>query len=134
MKEWVVLRGHKKEVCCVFFLFSACQDLMPLHTNSPSMAPRAPDPRLRWLRRCDPPLGPLLPDSSHTNPNILNRFILHRNRFHLTGITRHIPEHGRAFGARPANTPARDALPSARLKRLGPDISPSRTSPRLRLE
>jgi hypothetical protein len=30
---------------CVF-LFFACQDLMSLPTNSPSMAPRAPDPRL----------------------------------------------------------------------------------------
>ena len=45
------------------------------------------------------------------------------NENYFAGITRHVTEHGRALGARPANTPTRDILPSA-LKCLGPDIRP----------
>jgi hypothetical protein len=76
--------------------------------NSSSMAPRAPDPRLRWLRRRDPPLGPVLSNTRHTNSNILFR------RKHVyPSITHHIPKYSRALSACATNPPTRNALPSA---------------------
>src|SRR6267378_7239764 len=54
MKEWVVLRGHKKDVCCTF-PSSHHQPITTSHPsqtkNSTSMAPSTPAPRLRRLRR-----------------------------------------------------------------------------------
>ena len=69
------------------------------------MAPRAPDPRLRWLRSSDPPLGHSLPNSRHTYSSIFNRFIHHcSRRFYPHGITRHILKRGSAFGGLGAST------------------------------
>lgn len=110
MKQWVSLRGHKKDVFCVSLLFFPGQDLMSLPTNSPSMALCVPDPDLRWLRRCDSPLGPLLPDSTPT-PTAFNFAESHAtstNTATLSVPARQMPC-------------ARDTFPSARLKCLGPD-------------
>ena len=76
-----------------------------LPANDPRMAPRAPDPRLRWLRSCDPPLGHSLPNSRCIYAGIFNRFIHHcSRRFYPHGITRHILKHGSALGGLGAST------------------------------
>jgi hypothetical protein len=78
---------------CVFsFIFwprPKAWDLMPLRTNHTGS--RVPD----LVRRCDTPLGPL-PNSRHT----YSRTVFHRNRFHHSGITRHIRKRGRALSFR----------------------------------
>src|ERR1700747_1121307 len=95
------------------------------------MAPSASHPRLRWVRRCDPSLGPLLPNTRyiHSNRPTLHR---HKPNFHI--ISKRILKHTPTLRTHTPSPPARNALPSARLKRLGPDLPPARTPPRLRLE
>ena len=81
--------------------------------NSPSMAPCAPDPRIWWLRRGDPPLGPLLSNSRHADSNILNHFLFPRNHVYLPSITQLVPNHSRALSARATNSPTCNPLTSA---------------------
>ena len=104
MTEWVILRRHRKKfTVCLVFLPSPETDTLP--ANDPRMAPCAPDPRLRWLRSSNPPLGHSLPNSRHTYSSIFNRFIHHRSRrFYPHGITRHILKRGSAFGGLGAST------------------------------
>ena len=99
MKEFRILKGHKKEVCCTSLPHAHSCSLTHadlLFANSRHLASRPPDPRLRRLRRRHPPLGPRRP-RTHPTPT------------------------------RPP--PARDALPSTRLQRLGPHLPPTRTHP-----
>ena len=136
MKEWVVLRGHKKEVCCtsLFFLTSShlIQQPKPTPGNSTSMAPRPPDPRLWRIRRRHPPLGPLLPDRRHTSFPAHDRPPRARQSWHqqqhrnsaLSGALR----------TRPTSPTPRDALPSARLERLGPNVPPTGPPARFSLQ
>ena len=90
-------------------------------------APRAPGPGLGWLQRCDPPLGPLLPNSRDT----YSRIVFHPNHFHLSSITRRIRKHGHVLSFRLADSSGLIASPNARLKPPGPDIPRARASPRL---
>jgi hypothetical protein len=131
MKEWVVLRGHKKEVCCTSPPPSllATPSLTSTLTSA-RMAPRPPDPRLRRLRRRHPALGPLLPNSRHAlrSPNPPPARTRPQQRQHLNSTLRS-PHRTSA-----PSPPARNALPSARLKRLGTNLPPSRAPTRLRLQ
>lgn len=106
MKEFRVLKGHKKEVCCEYLLHSLClylltNTLMSIYSNR--LAPSPPYPRVRWLRRGDPPLGPLR-RSTTTNLSL------------------------------PANWPPRYSLGSTRLERMGAHLSSAWPPPRLRLK
>jgi WD40 repeat protein len=56
MKEFRVLKGHKKEVCCKF---SRLSSISLLTLFSRRMASRTPPACLRRVRRRNPALGPL---------------------------------------------------------------------------
>ena len=62
MKEWVVLRGHKKEAFCAPYLLLYAprpdMSLTPSPLNSPGISSCALGPRLRWHRRCHPGTSP----------------------------------------------------------------------------
>jgi hypothetical protein len=70
IKEWVVLRGHKKGICCTSYLtlqLPRPNALLTLSSNCPGTAHCASHSRLLWLpvwRRNPllPPLGSLLSD------------------------------------------------------------------------
>lgn len=129
MKEFRVLKGHKKEVCCELQRFSHCPSPL-LHVirkmffyrysvlttmdtyscsqqsfSSRNLAPNPPPPSLRRLRRVHPTLGPL---------------IQHRSASLLPSIN--------------PPRPARHALPGTRLERLVSSLPPTRAHPRDRVE
>ena len=73
MREVQTLRGHKKEVCCMYhILLSHRIKTQPSRFRSCDMAPIPPRSRLRRIRRVDSPLGPFFvtcPPSSLTQPS-----------------------------------------------------------------
>ena len=99
-----------------------------LPSNSPGMAPCASHSRLWWLRRRDPPLGPLLSRSRDTAKFSDTAIVVRRGN--IASIARRIG----ALSTSTTNPPSRDAFPSARLKRLGADVPPARPPARLRVK
>ena len=103
MREVQTLRGHKKEVCCMYrILLSRRIKTQPSRSRSCDMAPIPPRSRLRRIRRVDSPLGPFFV----TRPPFITHTILFLRR--LNGI--HINS---------LSTSPRNALTGSRLQRLG---------------
>jgi hypothetical protein len=125
MKVWVVLRGHKEQVCCTSYLTIQS----PRTDASPTLC--ASHSPLWWLRGRSPFLGPLLFDSKHGHPNFPDCPItVHPRRRHFPRIARR----ARAVSTNTANPLSRDTIPGARLKHLSADIPPARPPPRLRVK
>jgi hypothetical protein len=137
IKEWIVLRGHKKGICCTSYLVlqspRANAPLTP-SPNCPGTAHCASHSRLLWPWRRIPPLGSLLPTVGHSYTNFPTFSIIVRPRHrHFASIARRAA-HARDISTSTANPPSRDALPGGQSKHPSAYIPPARPPARLHVK
>jgi hypothetical protein len=132
MKEWVVLRGHKEQVCCTSYptfqsprsdaSMTLChQTALARHPVHPILVYGGSEREILFWNLSSPTVGtptPIFP----TCP-----IIIRSHRHHFPCIARR----ARVVSTSTASAPSCDALPGGRLKHLSSDIPRARPPARL---